>query len=180
MGLTGEDDTQLVQKAARGDSAALATLYDRYAPLLLAVARKMLNDRASAEDLVHDVFLEAWRNADGYRPERASVRTWLLVRLRSRALDRIRSGQVRREVSEERGGPLADLEDTEDSWLASDRDRVRAALRQLPAEQREVLELGYYRGLSSSEIAEVMGSPLGTVKSRTAAGLARLRECLGV
>jgi RNA polymerase sigma-70 factor (ECF subfamily) len=172
------DDVELVHEAARGEVRALSALYDRFSGLLLAMAHRMLGDRAMAEDLVHDVFVELWRNADRYEPSRGTVRTWALVRLRSRALDRIRSARSRREIAVEEVPRDVDADPGEDPTLAPDRAAVRRALAELPDEQREVLELGYFHGLSASEIAQRMGSPLGTVKSRTAAGLAKLRAAI--
>lgn len=172
------EDVDVVQLAARGKVRALATLYDRYSGLLLTMAFKMLGDRALAEDLVQDVFMEVWRRAHGFDPGRGSVRTWLLVRLRSRALDRLRSAQHRREVAVEEVSPTRPSVPAEDPTLAPDRRAVRAALESLPEEQRIVIELSYFQGLSSSEIAERMGSPIGTVKSRTAAALGKLRTAM--
>lgn len=172
------EDGDVVVLAAKGKVKALATLYDRYAGLLLAMANKLLADRAMAEDLVQDVFMEVWRRAHAFDPDRGTVRSWLLVRLRSRALDRLRSARHRRElpvedVAAHRKPPLGD-----DPTLAPDRNAVVAALEQLPEDQRVVIELSYFHGLSSSEIAEKMGSPLGTVKSRTAAAIAKLRSAM--
>ena len=171
------DDVDLVRLAARGEVHALSALYDRFSPLLLAMAVRVLGDRTKAEDLVHDVFLEVWRHAAGYDVGRGSVRTWILVRLRSRALDRLRSATARREVTVDET-PVESAPDGEDPSLAPDRAAVRRALAELPIEQREVLELSYFGGLTAVEIAERMGSPLGTVKSRTAAGLAKLRAVM--
>jgi len=172
------EDVELVREAARGEVGAISCIYDRFAGLLLTMAEKILSDRAMAEDLVHDVFLEVWRHASTYDPARGSVRTWILVRLRSRALDRLRSAKTRREVAGEDHETNLAVDEAEDPTLAPDRRAIRRALQELPAEQREVLELAYFQGLTSSEIAERMGSPLGTVKSRTAAGLAKLRAVM--
>ena len=176
--LADGSDGALVAAIAAGDRGALAGLYNRYAPALLAVGQRLLGGRREAEDLVHDVFLEAWRQSAGYDPARGTVRAWLLVRLRSRALDRHRAAS---------GAPVsidsADRYDErvaagEDPALAPDRAAVRRALETLPGEQRAVLELGYFEGLSSSEIARRTGAPIGTVKSRVATALARLRAGL--
>ncbi len=172
------DDVELIREAARGEVGAITCVYDRFAALLHAMAEKILGDRPMAEDLVHDVFLEVWRHAASYDPSRGSVRTWMLVRLRSRALDRLRSARTRREVGTPDDTSLAAAEVCEDPSLEPDRKAIRRALAELPAEQREVLELAYFHGLTSSEIAERMGSPLGTVKSRTAAALAKLRAVM--
>ena len=174
------DDRALVAEAARGEVKAFAALYDRFAGIMLATAKRMLGDRGGAEDLVHDVFMEVWRNCDNYDPRRATVRTWILVRLRSRALDRLRSATVRREVTTDDVAPNESAPVSEDPSLAPDRAAVVQALAQLPDEQRMVIELSYFHGLSSSEIAERMGSPLGTVKSRTAAGLAKIRSAMQI
>lgn len=172
------EDVELIREAARGEVGAITCVYDRFAGLLLAMAEKILGDRPMAEDLVHDVFLEVWRHAAAYDPSRGSVRTWMLVRLRSRALDRLRSAKTRREVGTPDDAPQAAAEPGEDPSLEPDRKAIRRALAELPLEQREVLELAYFQGLTSSEIAERMGSPLGTVKSRTAAALAKLRAAM--
>lgn len=174
------DDRALVAEAARGEVKAFAALYDRFAGLMLATAKRMLGDRGGAEDLVHDVFMEVWRSCDSYDPNRATVRTWILVRLRSRALDRLRSATVRREVTSDEVTPNESAPGAEDPSLAPDRAAVVRALTELPDEQRIVIELSYFQGLSSSEIAERMGSPLGTVKSRTAAGLAKIRSAMQI
>lgn len=173
------DDRALVAEAARGEVKAFAALYDRFAGIMLATAKRMLGDRGGAEDLMHDVFMEVWRNVDNYDPTRATVRTWILVRLRSRALDRLRSATVRREVTTDDVTPN-EAPVAEDPSLAPDRTAVVVALQNLPDDQRMVIELSYFHGLSSSEIAERMGSPLGTVKSRTAAGLAKIRSAMQI
>jgi RNA polymerase sigma-70 factor (ECF subfamily) len=174
----GLEDIELIEEAARGEVDALSALYDRFSGLLLTMAIRMLGDRAMAEDLVHDVFMEVWRNANRYDPSRGSVRTWVLVRLRSRALDRLRSATARREVASDDIAPREAAPEHEDPSLAPDRAALVACLAQLPDEQRLVLELSYFQGLSSSEIAQRMGTPLGTVKSRTAAALAKLRSAM--
>ena len=175
-----EEDSGLLRRMAGGDRAALGLLYDRQAPLLVGVSVKLGFDREAAEDLVHDLFLEVWRAAADYDPQRGSVRTWLLVRLRSRALDRRRSGHARLMVA------VADMQTVErpqmveeDPVLSSDRAAVVRELDQLPPEQRQVLELAYFEGLSAAEIAGKVGIPTGTVKSRLASGLGKLRQALG-
>ena len=164
---------------ARGDSHALGVLYDRYSPVMLATAVRILGNQREAEDLVHDVLLEAWQKAADYDRSRGSVRTWLLVRLRSRALDRWRrAGRIRTQTMEARTideflPALAD-----DPGESVDHARVRLAVQDLPEPQRRVLELAYFEGLSSTEVAELLAIPIGTVKSRTAAGLAKLRAAM--
>lgn len=172
------EDAQVVREAARGEVEALAVLYDRHSGLMLAMANRILGDKTQAEDLIQDVFMEVWRRAHAFDESRGSVRTWLLVRLRSRALDRLRSARNRREVAVEEVSPAQPESAPEDPELQPDRTMVRQAIEQLPEEQRQVIELSYFHGLSSSEIATRMGSPLGTVKSRTAAALSKLRAAM--
>lgn len=170
-------DIALVAEMARGNSEALGALYDRYAPVLLALVERVAARGAEAEDLVHDVFLEAWRRAADYDPARGSVKSWLLLRARSRALDHRKSARISRRAGGSESPLLEELSDaTTEPSLGPDRTRLRAVLSALPSEQRTVLVLGYFEGLSSSEIAERLGIPLGTVKSRVAAALAQLRE----
>jgi RNA polymerase sigma-70 factor (ECF subfamily) len=173
-----DDDPSLILKVANGDRLALAHLYDRYSALLLAVGKRILGDAREAEDLLHDVFLEIWRSAGGYDGARGSVRAWMLLRMRSRALDRRKAPRVARAVALVDEGQIEAHAPSEDPHLGPDRMRVRQALAELPPEQRAVLELGYFEGLSSSEIAARIATPIGTVKSRVAAGLAKLRAGL--
>lgn len=171
-----EADAELVRSVAKGDRAALAQLYDRFAPILLAVATRILGERREAEDLLHDVFLEVWRQAADYDAARGSVRAWIMIRLRSRALDRRKSAGVARSVPLDAAEHVDDREvGGEDPTFGPDRAAIRRALATLPEEQRTVLELGYFEGLSSSEIAARIEAPVGTVKSRVAAALAKLR-----
>ena len=172
-----DEDVELVRAIVRGDRQALARLYDRYAPVLLALALRIIRDRREAEDLLHDVFLEVWRSAKDYDLSRGRVRTWLVIRMRSRALDVAKSARVSRRS----GDPevLERMVADEDVDGAPDRSRVRVALGALVPEQRQVLELGYFEGLSCAQIATRVGIPIGTVKSRLAAGLSKLRHTLG-
>jgi len=164
---------------ARGDSEALATLYDRHAGGMLALAQRIVGRAAEAEDVVHDVFLQAWRHAADYDETRGSVKSWLLLRTRSRSLDVQKSARVSKQATGLDDAWLADLKDPAgDGGGAPDQLRVRRVLVELPREQREVLLLGYFEGLSSSEIAARVGVPIGTVKSRVAAALSALRAAL--
>ena len=172
-------DAALIGAITRGDRAALGELYDRFAPILMAVAVRILGERREAEDLLHDVFLEVWRQASDYDAARGSVRAWIMIRLRSRAIDRRKSAGVARVVPLEPEEHVDDREASgEDPLFGPDRAAVRRALASLPEEQRTVLELGYFEGLSSSEIAARIDAPVGTVKSRVAAALAKLRAGL--
>jgi RNA polymerase sigma-70 factor (ECF subfamily) len=170
-------DAALVERLADGEVEALGLLFERHGGAVLALARRMVADEA--DDLVHDVFVEAWRHAAGYEPARASVRTWLLVRCRSRALDRLRSARGRRTVALETEPGLADWAAPEGAGVSIDGARAWEKLGSLPAPQRQVIELAYFGGLSASEIAVALDVPIGTVKSRTAAALRALRGLLG-
>jgi RNA polymerase sigma-70 factor (ECF subfamily) len=175
-GAGDDDDAAAVQAMARGDNTALGLLYDRYSGRMLALAQRIVGRGAEAEDVVHDVFLEAWRHAADYEAGRGSVKSWLLLRTRSRALDLQKSARVSKQVSGHDDAWLAELSGpSRDETAGADQGRIRKVLLALPPEQREVLLLGYFEGLSSSEIAERVGAPLGTVKSRVAAALATLR-----
>lgn len=173
------DDVALVHAMARGDAEALALLYDRYSGSMLALAQRIVGRGAEAEDVIHDVFLEAWRHSADYDATRGSVKSWLLLRTRSRSLDVQKSARVSKQVSALDDSWLAELADPGAAGADSpDRLRIRKVLLALPPEQREVLLLGYFEGLSSSEIALRVGVPLGTVKSRVAAALSALRGAL--
>ena len=174
-----EVDEALVRAIAKGDTHALAALYDRHAPLMLGLARRIVGGKPDAEDIVHDVFIEAWRRAADYDESRGSVKAWLLLRTRSRAIDFRKSAGVARTVPAGDGAWLSALADPRgDDSEAPDRTRLRSVVAELNVEQREVLLLGYFEGLSSSEIATRAGIPIGTVKSRVAAALSALRLAL--
>lgn len=169
------EDTDLVARMTAGDHSAISELYDRYSQPLLCMARRILRHRENAEDLVHDVFLEAWRTAASFDPARGRVWTWLAVRLRSRALDVLRSARVAHD-----GGP--EPLDTMASPAVPpcvDTGRIHHAITCLRKEDRRVVELAYLDGLTCVEIAERDTVPLGTVKSRLASGIAQLRRKLG-
>lgn len=172
-------DVELVQAVARGTLEALTSLYDRYVALTLAVAQRMLGDRALAEDAVQNLFEQVWRHAHTYDPARGSVRTWLLVRLRSRILNYLRSARVRRETHSDDAPEPVMARSTESIEYYAERDVIQQSLAQLSDPQREVLELAYFGGLSCSEIAARIQIPIGTVKSRIAGGLKKLKQALG-
>lgn len=172
-----EEDVALVQALARGDQQALGQLYDRYSPLLLALAHRILGPRREAEDLLHDVLLEAWRASKTYDRKRGTVRAWLCMRMRSRALDRLRS-EGRAKVVPSEDGQTPDSVSHADPSAAPDHSTIRKAVASLPEDQRRVLELGYFHGMTSSEIAKEIDIPIGTVKSRVARGIAQLRAGL--
>ncbi len=172
------EDAGLVARVAAGDRQALGALYDLHAPILLGLCRRMLGSGAAAEDLLHDLFLEVWQHAAEYTPARGTVRAWLIVRTRSRALDRLgraaRESRAAERISSESASSAAP-----GAPALIDGGQVRRLLTALPAELGQVLELAYFEGLSSSEIAARLSVPVGTVKSRTARALGALREALG-
>jgi RNA polymerase sigma-70 factor, ECF subfamily len=178
------DETTLIGRIARQEQTALSELYDRYARVLYALAFKILGTAEEAEEVVLDVFHQVWRTASSYSATRGRVDTWLFVLTRSRALDRLRT-MGRRERSE-----IAVIDATqiqvrspfltpeEDALICEQRSIVLTALQQLPVEQRQVLELAYFQGMTHAEIAECTGRSLGTVKTRIRLGLSKLRQLL--
>jgi RNA polymerase sigma-70 factor (ECF subfamily) len=179
------DDVALIRRMVEADETALGALYDRWVKSLYSLVMHLLQDPDEAEDVVEETFWQAWRKASSYEPSKGAVSTWLLTIGRRKALDRIRSRRRYKEDAVGRDKIFADLaapgldpsEQTEGSEL---RTHVRAALKELPAEQREVLELGYFDGLSQTEIADVTRQPLGTVKTRMRLAMQKLREPLSM
>jgi len=172
-------DEALVALAARSDQTALAELYDRYGRVAWGLALRILRDEALAEDAVQEAFLALWRTAARFVPERSSARTWILTLVHRRAVDLVRREERRRAepldvAAEPAGATGAD----DDAWLRLERGRVQDALHRLPDREREALELAYYGGFTQSELAQRLGEPLGTIKSRMFTGLARLRDLL--
>jgi RNA polymerase sigma-70 factor (ECF subfamily) len=179
------EDAALIRRMVDADETALGALYDRWVRSLYSLVLHLLRDPDEAEDVVEETFWQAWRKADSYEPSRGAVSTWLLTIGRRKALDRLRARKRNREDSIESESGFADLPspspDPESRAEGSDlREHVRAALRELPNEQREVLELGYFSGLSQAEIAEKTGQPLGTVKTRMRLAMQKLREPLSI
>jgi len=183
LGVVGraEADEPLLRRVAAGDSRALRTLYDRNAPAALALAFRILRAKAEAEEVVQEAFVEVWRRAASFDPRRGSASSYVLAVCRSRALDRLRS-----RGSAERAAAASAREEPEPSPLPiesavqrQDRERVQRALATLPAEQRAAIELSYFAGLSQREIAERLGDPLGTVKTRVRLALEKLAALLG-
>jgi len=175
-------DEALVALVARADESALAELYDRVGRIAYGLALRVLRDDRLAEDAVQEGFLTVWRTAAAFRAERAKASTWILTLVHRRAVDLVRREERRRAepLPDEIAAQSARVAEPTDeaAWLRFERERVQDALRQLPDVQREAIELAYYGGFSQSELAERLGVPLGTIKSRMFAGLARLRELL--
>ena len=161
-------DAELLDLVASAHRDALGELYQRHAAAVRTAARRVTRDPGEAEDLVHDIFLEIWRTARDYDPDRGSVRTWLLVRTHSRSVDR-RRHLTRRHVEELSSTRLGAVVPSDEELT------LRSAIQHLSAPLRELLELGYYAGMTCAEMARVLEIPVGTVKSRVARALAELR-----
>jgi RNA polymerase sigma factor (sigma-70 family) len=172
-------DEAVVALAARSDEVAFAELYDRYGGVAYGLALRVLRDETLAQDAVQDAFLAIWRGAARFLPERGKASTWILTLVHRRAVDLVRRENRRRvEPLDEREPAATDASVEDVAWLRLERERVQAALRKLPDPQREAIELAYYGGFTQSELAERLGLPLGTIKSRMFAGLTRLGELL--
>jgi RNA polymerase sigma-70 factor (ECF subfamily) len=173
----------LVAAMSRGDRTALARLYDLFGRPLYALAHRVLNDSAEAQDIVHDVFLQLWQKAGDYEPGRGSVFAWAATLARNRAIDRVRMRRRRAEILQESAAevhpPATDHPDSADTlWLREKAVAVRAALGRLAPDQRTAIELAFFTGLTQQEIAEKLNEPLGTIKARIRRGLLKLRETL--
>jgi len=179
-----EADRQLMRAVADGSSDALSRLYDRHAAIVFGLARRILMRVEDAEEVVQDVFAQVWRDAGRYVPERATVAGWIVMLARTRAIDRLRARNARPDQTHgAEPGPAAPLtapgRDPEQVAVSEEDGRkVRQALTSLPPEQRSLVEMAYYEGLTQSEIAERTGVPLGTVKTRVRAAMATLRSAL--
>ena len=171
-------DEALVALVARGEDDALAALYDRFGRTAYGLALRVVRDATLAEDVVQEAFLSLWRSAGRFVPERSRAGTWLLTLVHRRAVDLVRREERRRSEPIESAPEAADDDAAEAPWLRLERERVQAALARLPDAQREAIELAYYGGFTQAELADRLGQPLGTIKSRMFAGLARLGELL--
>ena len=175
------DDMKLVERIAAGDAEALGELYDRYGRVAFGVLYRMLPGPEAAEEVAQDAFHSVWRQARSYRPERGSVRTWLLAICRNAAIDwrRTRGKRLEREVSIDAAADLLGDARVEERVVSAMRaERVRKIVGELPKEQREVLALAFWGGYSQSEIAARTDTPLGTVKSRVRLAMNKLRQSL--
>jgi RNA polymerase sigma-70 factor (ECF subfamily) len=183
--IDASSDSDNLRGIANGEALALGDFYDRHAGASYALALRLLNDAADAEEVVQDVFVHVWRHAKSYDVTRASARGWLLMMTRSRAIDRIRARQARPGTSPATSDPTG-LSGLTDWRPAQDRalidlesvERVKAALNQLPEPMRVALDLAYYQGLTQSAIADQLGEPLGTIKTRMRTALTKLRAAL--
>lgn len=175
-------DQQALNRMAGGDADALAELYDRHGRVVYSLALRILRDQGDAEDVVQEVFSQAWKQAERYDAGRGPVVAWLLTMARTRAIDRVRGRSARPSVAADEGAVLhlpddAPPIDTQLEW-ASRAAQVRSAFERLPFLQRVAVELAFYEGLTHSEIAERLELPLGTVKTRIRQGLIRMKEAL--
>lgn len=180
-----EEDLERLRSVASGDARALGELYDLHAGAVMGVCLRVLGDRAEAEEVVADVFMQVWSQAARYDPARGSPLGWIVTIARTRAIDRRRAMGRRPEgeAIEERtwaggGGPAAPASPELEAEVSQRRERIRGALDALEARQRRAVELAFYDGMSHSEIAAQLGEPLGTVKTRIRTGLMRLRDSL--
>ena len=182
LGTRDQDWAALIGRVAEGDQSALTTLYDATSRLVFGLILRVVVDRSTAEEVLLDVYTQVWRQASTYDIKRGAPLAWLMTIARTRSIDRLRSGKhehQNRESLDAIGEITSSTASPEaDSVTAERRQRVRAALDTLSAEQREVIELAYYAGLSHSEIALKLGQPLGTVKTRTRLGMMKLRDML--
>jgi RNA polymerase sigma-70 factor (ECF subfamily) len=172
----------LIQQVANQDRDAFSQLYDRFSTLVFTLAMRMLKARSDAEDLLQEVFVQVWRQAQSYSAERGSPEAWIINIARSRAIDKIRSIRRMQKSFVLTDDPAqAESSDNVESSAAESETRLamNSALANLPDTQRKVLELAYFDGLTQSEIADRLAEPLGTVKTRMRSGIQRLREILG-
>ena len=178
-------DEQLMTRVANGDAAALEVLYDRYAALIMGFAFRLLADRALSEEIVQETFWRVWRSAATFDARRGGFAGWLFGIARNLTIDLCRRRKIRPQplFDEEQAQPIEhapdpDVDVAETAWISIKRAQVRAALGELPAAQRTVIDLAYFRGMTRQEIAEATGEPLGTIHTRARLALQKLREIL--
>jgi len=170
----------MLERVAGRDAHALADLYDRFAPVALALAGRILGDRSEAEDVLQTVFTRVWQEAGRYDATKGSVATWLLSWIRNGSIDRLRRREAlhRATLHSVDRAPAAHEDAPAD--LSEDKAKLARAVADLPADQRQVIELAYFEGLSQTQIAQRLGEPLGTVKTRMRLGMSKLRQALPV
>ena len=176
-----EPDVELLHAVARGDEEALSRLYDRYRVILFSLLVRILKSREEAEDVLQEVFLQVWKRAGDFDNARGKPFTWLVTLARSRAIDRIRQLGARQRLAEASAHDASEAvsDAVADTLHSEQREIVARALAALPEDQRRTLNLAYFDGLTQSEIAEQLNTPLGTVKTRMRSGMIKLRELLG-
>ena len=171
---SGQDDAALLTLVQRGDEYAMASLFDRYSKVVYSVALRVLRDPASAEDVLQEVFMQIWRKPDGFVATRGSLGGWLAVVARNRSIDALRRKRPTEQVEEMTLASNYNLAD--EAERNSMMEKARGVIRLLPVEQRKTLEMAFFDGLTHSEIAEMTGDPLGTVKTRIRSALTSLRK----
>ena len=169
-----EDDARLLTQVQRGDEAAMAALYDRYSKIVYSVSLRVLRDAAAAEDVLQEIFMQVWRNPNSFIATRGSLGGWLAVVARNRSIDTLRRKKPTEQVEEVYLASPTNLADESERNLMM--ERAKAVIVTLPAEQRKTLEMAFFDGLTHSEIAEMTGDPLGTVKTRIRSALGTLRK----
>jgi len=179
-------DAEVIALIASGDTRALEVLYDRYSRVVYSFALRIVSDPQLAEEVLQEVFFRVWQQGSAFRSTRGTLITWLLSITHNLAIDEVRKRNRRPQKAESETpelllGSVADTSSDieEEVWLSGVRTAINTALERLPVEQREVIELAYFRGLTQREIAETLAQPLGTVKTRMRLGLQKLREQLG-
>ena len=169
-----ENDTDLLARVQRGDDAALAVIYDRYSRVVYSVSLRVLRDASAAEDILQEVFMQIWRSPGGFLATKGSLGGWLAVVSRNRSIDSLRRKRPTEQAEEMSLPSKCDLsKEVERNVMA---DQARVIIAQLPLEQRKTLEMAFFDGLTHSEIAEMTGDPLGTVKTRIRSALGTLRK----
>ena len=174
-------DAELIRAIQRGDEGALATLYDRYGAILFGLIVRIVNSRAEAEDVLQQVFMQVWNRAADFDETRGKAFSWLVTLARSRSIDRIRSLGVRSravETANQSEAKVALPAGEAAVFQSEQREMIRGVLAELPEDQREVLVLAYFEGLTQVEIAERLETPLGTIKTRMRTALTKLRDAL--
>jgi len=177
------EEADWIRRIGNGDADALSLLHGRYSGLLTALANRVLNNLSDAEEVLQEAFIQVWNQAARYDTRRSSVSTWLVLIIRSRAIDRLRSRKVGERtldtVRSQKNPSYTSSRGVSDVLSGERRTRLDEALRGLPSEQHEVLEMAFYQGLTQREIAEATGIPLGTVKTRTLLAMKKMRAALG-
>jgi RNA polymerase sigma-70 factor (ECF subfamily) len=172
-----EEDVVLLERIRRGDEAAMSTLFGRYSRIVYSVSLRVLRDTAAAEDVLQEIFMQVWRSPGSFLETRGTLGGWLAVVARNRSIDTLRRRRPTDQVEDvSLPSPFNLAEEAERNTMM---ERARAAIVQLPAEQRKTLEMAFFDGLTHTEIAEMTGDPLGTVKTRIRSALLTLRKAFG-
>lgn len=173
---SSEEDAELLARVQHADDRAMAVLYDRYSRIVYSVALRVLRDTAAAEDVMQEIFMQIWRNPNSFVAAKGSLGGWLSVVARNRSIDTLRRKRPSEQVEELNLAAIFNLAEESERNLMM--EKARAAVVHLPLEQRKTLEMAFFDGLTHSEIAEMTGDPLGTVKTRIRSGLLTLRKAL--